>query len=218
MDGPVRLPLISVLAVVLVGCSSASQQTHQGFAASVVAEPPPVWWPGYYDYAQGQFGRGRPRYGGYWSNNSSKIAEPHNAPKRDASSFVRPDDKSNILATTPPTKTEIPRSSQLYDEAKKTKISPSSELDDESVIETAKATIAAKMSDPNSVEFEKVERALRKSVFDNSLDTVCGYVRDKNSEPKLFLYVVQKDEAYIGAYAIAMTEYFNVCSASTLGR
>jgi hypothetical protein len=37
----------------------------------VVAEQPPVyrasvlWWPGYYDYAPGQFGRGRPRYGGY---------------------------------------------------------------------------------------------------------------------------------------------------------
>jgi hypothetical protein len=37
----------------------------------VVAEPPPVyrasvlWWPGFYDYAPGQFGRGRPRWGGY---------------------------------------------------------------------------------------------------------------------------------------------------------
>jgi hypothetical protein len=37
----------------------------------VVAEPPPVyrasvlWWPGYYDYAPGQYGRGHPRYGGY---------------------------------------------------------------------------------------------------------------------------------------------------------
>ena len=37
----------------------------------VVAEPPPVyrasvlWWPGYYDYAPGEFTRGRPRYGGY---------------------------------------------------------------------------------------------------------------------------------------------------------
>lgn len=37
----------------------------------VVAEPPPVyrasvlWWPGYGDYAPGQFGRGRPRWGGY---------------------------------------------------------------------------------------------------------------------------------------------------------
>jgi hypothetical protein len=24
-----------------------------------------LWWPGFYDYADGQFGRGRPRYGGY---------------------------------------------------------------------------------------------------------------------------------------------------------
>ena len=37
----------------------------------VVAEPPPVyrasvlWWPGFYDYADGNFSRGRPRYGGY---------------------------------------------------------------------------------------------------------------------------------------------------------
>jgi hypothetical protein len=37
----------------------------------VVTEPPPVyrasvlWWPGYADYAPGQFGRGRPRWGGY---------------------------------------------------------------------------------------------------------------------------------------------------------
>jgi hypothetical protein len=270
MDGPVRLPLISVLAVALVGCSSASQQTHQGFeyvdhgpyqvhykqssqvdsqrgvlhsptttakktnarhrqnahtpalpiAASVVAEPPPVWWPGYYDYAPGQFGRGRPRYGSYGSGNSTKIAEPHNAPKRDASSFVRPDDKSNILTTTPtvPTKTEIPQSPQLNDEAKKTEISPSSELDDESVIEKAKANIAAKMSDPNSAEFEKVERAVSKNALDNSIDTVCGYVRDKNSEPKLFLYIVQKDEAYIGGTPIAMSQYRNVCSITTLGR
>jgi hypothetical protein len=25
-----------------------------------------LWWPGFYDYAPGQFGRGRPRYSGYW--------------------------------------------------------------------------------------------------------------------------------------------------------
>ncbi len=37
----------------------------------VVAEPPRIyrasvlWWPGYYDYAPGQFGRGRPRWGGH---------------------------------------------------------------------------------------------------------------------------------------------------------
>jgi len=199
------------------------------------------------------------------NNGSTKIAEPHNAPKMNASSSVRPDDKSNILTTTPtvPTKTEIPRPSQLHDEAKKTEISPSSQfndetkkterpqspqlndeakkteispssqlnkeakkteispsskLDDESVIKKAKATIAAKMSDPNSAEFEKVERAVSKNALDNSIDTICGYVSDKNNGSKLFLYIVQKDEAYIGAYAIATTEYRNVCSITTLGR
>jgi hypothetical protein len=25
-----------------------------------------LWWPGFYDYAPGQFGRGRPHYSGYW--------------------------------------------------------------------------------------------------------------------------------------------------------
>jgi hypothetical protein len=114
--------------------------------------------------------------------------------------------------------TEIPRSSQFNDEAKKTEIAPSSELDDESVIKKAKATIAAKMSDPNSVEFEETERAVSKNAFGNSIDTICGYVRDKNSGPKLFLYIVQKDEAYIGGYAIATSQYRNVCSITTLGR
>ena len=108
--------------------------------------------------------------------------------------------------------------SQLNNEAKKTEISPSSELDDESVIKKAKATIAAKMSDPNSVEFEKVERAVSKNALGTSIDTICGYVSDKNNGSKLFLYIVQKDEAYIGAYAIATTEYRNVCSITTLGR
>src|SRR6516225_570103 len=54
-----------------------------------------------------------------------------------------------------------PPSSPLNDEAKKTEIPPSSQLNDESVIKKAKATIAAKMSDPNSVEFENIERAAR---------------------------------------------------------
>jgi hypothetical protein len=198
-------------------------ETAQSFAEEfdgTIQVPSVLWWLGYYDYAPGQFGRGRPRYGGYGSDSSTKIAVPPNAPKRDASSFVQPDDKSKILTTTPtvPTKTEIPQPSQLNDEVKKTEIPPSSQLDDESVIKKAKATIAAKMSDSNSVEFEKVERAVSKNVLGNSIDTICGYVSDKNNGSKLFLYIVQKDEAYIGAYAIATTEYRNVCSITTLGR
>jgi hypothetical protein len=175
-------------------------------------------------------------------------------PKMDASSFVRRDDKSNIVTTIPTVtpKTEIPPSSQpddgakktekLNDEAKKPEIPPSSQfnddakrtvippssqfndrakkseipsssqLDDESVIKKTKATIAAKMSDPNSVKFEKIEWAARNNALGNSIDAICGIVRDKNSGPRPFLYLVQTNEAYVGGYAIATSEYRNICS------
>jgi hypothetical protein len=144
----------------------------------------------------------------------------------DASSFIRLHDKSNIGITTPAiaAKTEPPPSSQLHDEsvttpttAAKTEVTPSSsQLDDESVVKKAKATIAAKMGDPDSVEFEGIERAARKNALGKSTDTICGFVRDKNSGPKPFLYVVQKDEAYVGGYTIAISAYRNICSLTTL--
>jgi hypothetical protein len=100
--------------------------------------------------------------------------------------------------------------------AAKTETPPSSQLDDESVIKKAKATITAKMRDPDTVEFEGMERATRKSALGKSIDTICGFARDKNSGPKPFLYLVQKDEAYIGGYTIATSEYRNICSITTL--
>jgi hypothetical protein len=72
------------------------------------------------------------------------------------------------------------------------------------------------MGDPDSVEFEGIERAARKNALGNSIDSICGFVRDKNSRPKPFLYVVQKDEAYIGGYTIATSAYRNICSITTL--
>jgi hypothetical protein len=100
--------------------------------------------------------------------------------------------------------------------AAKTETPPSSQLDDEAVIKKAKATIAAKMRDPDSVQFEGMEGATRKIALGKSIDTICGFVRDKNSGPKPFLYLVQKDEAYIGGYTIATSEYRNICSITTL--
>jgi hypothetical protein len=148
------------------------------------------------------------------NNNSSKIAEPHVAPKIGPPSFTPLHDKSNVVITT--TKTENPPFSQLEDEVKKAATPPSSQIDDESVMKKAKATIAAKMGDPNSVEFEDWERAARENALGNSMDTICGFVRDKSSGPKPFLYLVQKDEAYIGGYTIATSEYRNVCSITAL--
>jgi hypothetical protein len=220
--------------VALVGCSSSSQQRSQGFEYASRG-----LYQTHYERSSQLHSKRRLLHdrtvtaiktnARHRKNNySTKIAESHVMSKMDASSLVRPDDKSNIVTTTPtvPTKTEIPPSSQLdnearkteklKDEGKRTEIPPSSQLDDEPVIQKAKANMVAKMSDPNSVEFEKIERAARKNALGNSIDTICGFVRDKNSGPRPFLYVVQKDEAYIGGYNIATSAYRNICSITTL--
>src|SRR6516162_7246921 len=197
----VRLLLVSALAWALVGCSSASQQTHQSFADR-----------GLYQAHRGQsaqihskrdvlLGRTVAAKSRYRKNiHSTKIAKSNVA-----SSFIRLHDNSNIGMTTP-------------SNAAKTETPPSSQLDDETVIKKAKATIAAKMSDSNSVEFERIERGVSENALGNSIDTICGYVRDKNSGPKLFLYIVQKDEAYVGGYPIATSQFRNICAITKLGR
>jgi hypothetical protein len=145
---------------------------------------------------------------------SQHFAKPPSSPLNDEAkkTEIPPSSQLNDEAK----KTEIPQSFQFNDEAKKTEIPPFSQLNDESVIKKAKATIAAKMRDPNSVEFEGWERAARKNALGNSIDTICGFVRDKNSGPKPFLYLVPKDEVYIGGYTIATSEYRNICSITML--
>jgi hypothetical protein len=212
-----RLLLNSALAAALVGCSSSSQQRPQGFEYAGRG----LYQTHYERSSQLHSGRHvlhgriiatkRKNAEHHKNNNLTKIAESHIVPKMNASSFVRPDDKSNIVTTpTSTAKTETaPSSSQ--------ETAPSSpQLDDETVIKKAKAAIAAKMRDPDSVEFEDMMRAARKNVLGNSIDTICGFVRDKNSGPKPFLYLVQKDVAIVGGYTIAISEYRNICSITTL--
>ncbi len=216
MDDLVRLLLISAIAATLVGCSSASQQMHADGGL----------YQTYHEQSSQVHSKRRVLHGPRITakktntrhrkyNKSTQIAEPHVVPKMGAPSFIRPDDKSDAVTTAPtahdePTKTQVP-----HDEATKTEIPPSSQLDDQSVIKKATTTIAAKMRDPSSVEFEGMERALRKNALGNSIDTICGFVRDKNSGLRPFLYVVEKDEAYIGGYAIATSAYRNICSITT---
>jgi hypothetical protein len=213
----VRPLLISSLAATLIGCSSASQQTHQSFADRGLYQAHQEQPPQMHSKRRVLPGRAVAAKGRHRKNNDST----KNAKSHIASSFVRP----SLGTTTLPiaAKTETPSSSQLHDEsvttsttAAKMETPPSAQLDDESVIKKAKATIAAKMNYPDSVEFEDVKRAARKNALGNSIDTICGFVRDKNSGPKPFLYLVQKDEAYVGGYTIATSEYRNICSITTL--
>ena len=202
----VRPLLISALAATLIGCSSPSQQTHQSFADR-----------GLYQAHREQ----SPQV--HSKRRASFVARGRHRNTNDSSSFIHLHNKSNIGITTPSiaAKTETPSSSQLHDSVSTPTIAakteaPSSQLEDEPVIKKARATITLKMSDPNSVEFQGMERADRKNALGSSIDTICGFVRDKNSGPKPFLYLVQKDEAYIGGYTIATSEYRNICSITTL--
>jgi hypothetical protein len=204
--------LISALAATLIGCCAAGQQ-RRGFEGAghrqyqTYEERLPQMHSEQHVLHGRTLATEKKGAGHHNDYNRAKIAESHNVRKMDASSFVQPDDN----VTTPTTaKTETtPSSSQ--------ETSPSSpQLDDETVMKKAKATIAARVSDPNCVEFEGMERAARKNVLGNFIDTICGFVRDKNSGPRPFLYVVEKDEAYIGGYAIATSAYRNICSITTL--
>src|SRR5262249_28043902 len=138
---------------------------------------------------------------------------------------AQPDDRPNAESKNSiATKIESPQLSQSDGRtiaesknsiAPKIETSQPSQLDDESVIKKAKVTIAAKMENPASVVFLDIKRAARKDALGNSIDTICGRVRGKlagDTGDRPFVYVVQKDEAYIGAYALATTEYRNICN------
>jgi hypothetical protein len=137
------------------------------------------------------------------SDDKSKVESKNsNATKIETSQSSESDSKSNTEAN-------------MKSIAAKMETSQSSQLDDETVIKKAKVTIAAKMENPASVVFLEMERAIREIALGNSIDTICGRVRGKivgDTADRPFVYVVQKDEAYIGAYTIATTEYRKICN------
>ena len=70
------------------------------------------------------------------------------------------------------------------------------------VLKKAKTTVAAKMENPASVEFEDMKRAMRKNTFGQPVDTICGHLKGKKATgedtgEKPFLYLVKEDEAYV---------------------
>jgi len=208
-----RLLIISTLAVTLTGCV-APQQARQ---ASLTSDR--VWTVA--KTLQRPSQRRTLDTAGRL-NTHTKNAKSNIVP---ASLSSRPDDKSNEVISAKPnivTKTETPQSSQPDDKSNvvtsakpnivtKTETPQSSQPDDkfDPVIKKAMATIAATMGLENSasVELSKVKRA-KKNALGKSIDTICGYVRGKNTSGadtggRAFLYLVQEDEAYIDGYNLA---------------
>jgi hypothetical protein len=169
-------------------------------------------------------------------NTRTKNAKSNIVP---ASLSSQPDDKSNVEINTRPnivTKTELPQSTSPDNKSNveintkpnivtKTEPPQSTPPDDklDPVITKAMATIAAKMGLENSasVELSKVKRA-KKNALGKSIDTICGYVRGKNTSGtdtggRAFLYLVQEDEAYIDGYNLARSPYHNLCTQTASG-
>lgn len=125
----------------------------------------------------------------------TKTARSHILPKTSSSS--QPDNA--ITTSSIAVKPEAPQTPQFDDQS-------------DPAIKKAKATITAKMGNPASVEFVEIKRASGANALGNTSDIVCGFVREKNGGPRPFLYLVPKDEAYIGGYNIATSAYRHICS------
>ena len=86
------------------------------------------------------------------------------------------------------------------------------------VLAKAKATIAAKLKDPVSVEFIEMKRATRKNMMGKPVDTICGRVKELSNEEvknRPFLYFVESDTAFIvhgAAGSLAERVYRVICS------
>ncbi len=134
-------------------------------------------------------------------------------------------------ATAKPEKTAEARDETTHPDAKNTKSTSIAAIVEpaasgppagtsDPVIVRAKATIAAKLENPASAEFVEINRAVRKNVRGESVDTICGRVKGRkasgeNTGDRPFLYLVKDDEAYVvdgSASLAAATAYRNICN------
>ena len=91
----------------------------------------------------------------------------------------------------------------------------------DSILKKAKTTIAAKMENPASAEFNDMNRAIRKNTFGQPIDTICGRVKGKKASgedtgERPFLYLVKENEAYVvdgGPNSVAATAYRTICTS-----
>jgi hypothetical protein len=94
------------------------------------------------------------------------------------------------------------------------------------VLKKARTSVAAKLEDPASAEFDDMKREMRKNTFGQPVDTICGHVRSKKASgedtaERAFLYLVKDDEAYVvdgNAESAAATAYRNICMNSGFAR
>jgi len=163
-----------------------------------------------------------------------KPATKPNSTIAKAKPAIRPNSTTAKAKLTPATTTARPLSAELGKQVslteEKTKpptatmpvlpVSQPSETSD-SVLKKAKTTIAAKMENPASAEFNDMNRAIRKNTFGQPIDTICGRVKGKKTSgedtgERPFLYLVKENEAYVvdgGPNSVAATAYRTICTS-----
>jgi hypothetical protein len=113
------------------------------------------------------------------------------------------------------------------DEAKsttvaKTESAPAAEPADaiDPVVDKAKIAVTVKLENPASAAFTDMNRAMRKNMLGQSVDTICGRVKSKkasgeDADDRVFLYLVKNDEAYVvdgSPTSAASSAYRNICN------
>jgi len=189
-----RLLLTTALTATLMGCSFAPRQTAwmsgcteaTAFACSDAASSKAL---------HGEVIAAKKKEMRHQTNNDTKTARSDILPETSSSS--QPDNA--ITTSSIAVKPEAPQTSQFDDQS-------------DPAIEKAKATVTAKIGNPASVEIVEIKRASGANALGNSSDIVCGFVREKNGGPRPFLYLVPKDQVYIGGYNIATSAYRHICS------
>ena len=145
------------------------------------------------------------------ANESSPVDEPAPAPimKPEMRASGQPSNEKITVAA----KRDVPASGQPADNS-------------DPVLKKARTTVAAKLQDPASAEFEGMKRAMRKNTFGQPVDTICGHVRVKKASgedtgERAFLYLVKEDAAYVvegNAESAAAAAYRNICMNSGFAR
>jgi hypothetical protein len=223
-----RIFLVGVLSVTLIGCSCPAPPqamldacTSKACAFRTAASPPIELKPTAFKPNRTTT-KAKPKKAVKTAKTASMAAK---AAKPNSPQTSNGSDKEKIASpiTMPPdSSASTPQSVENAKSTVGTNVIVSRQAPEASdpVLEKAKTTVASKMEDPASVEFEDMTRAIRSDPFGQAIDTICGYVKGKKTSggetgKRGFLYLVQEQIAFVDlghSGSVEANAYRNVCA------
>jgi hypothetical protein len=226
-----RILVIGMLSLALIGCSCLmpQQASLEGYRMAV-ADPPAELEPAPFTASPAaakpkSTATHKPAKPARTAAVAAKTATPSSAGPGNDSASVEEKVPSPIIM-----KPETPPSTQIAKQKgpPKPDVPASGQHAEGSdpILNKARTSVAAKLEDPASAEFDDMKREMRKNTFGQPVDTICGHVRGKKASgesagERAFLYLVKDDEAYVvdgNAESAAATAYRNICMNSGLAR